>query len=176
MYSNMLCDIITDTFNVQAGKGQQRERRALLVKFRTDTNYSTEEGYRQLDLLLYAPGNYVGVFIRHRWNVIPGEALEDDEGLKGGYKYIDGESDWVKIGYHDSCWRDSVNSLLSKNEGKIAGFDNVGSSWSEVVELDEKMASDLIALPHGKFETAPTVAELLTKHPECAPARAGRKL
>lgn len=77
---NMVADIICKTFTTVVGKFQAKaaEPKALMVSFSTRLDYDKEEGYRQVDLLIYGPLNYVQVWTRSRWTVIPLEALIDD--------------------------------------------------------------------------------------------------
>lgn len=84
-----------------------------------------EDGYRHVELLIYAPYNYVGVFIRENWNVISLDDLEYDEEsgeqyIKKGKDYSQGVGEWRRLSYHDSCWRsDGVDRLLHEYKDRL---------------------------------------------------------
>ena len=160
MIEHMLARVICEQFEKTPGKNQRRQpwttlpggggekkiAQAMLVDFSLRTNYDVEMGYRHLDLLIYAPMNYVQVWIRERWIVIPLEDLEDaDDGgtvVKKGKAYIDGKSEWIKIGDHDSCWPDAVRGILS--DKRITGFSGLDSWYSVIpvpVELEQREIS-----------------------------------
>jgi len=133
----MVVDVIVQEFMKLGLKGQagkpEAERRAFHVQFHTRIDYEKEEGYRYIDLILWAPGNYVQVWTRDRWVVIPIEDLEDEDdgGPKPGKDYTEGASEWKLIGDHDSGWRGSVEKLCSQRQKDIDSF--VGGSWYQLV-------------------------------------------
>jgi hypothetical protein len=137
----LLSKVIAQTFEKEVGRGQFRREgppKALKVSFSTRTD-NEEEGYRSADLVLFAGMNYVGVYVRDCWDVIPVEHLGYDEDLedtyvKPGHAYVKGESPWKVIGYHDSCWRDSVEKFLAERWEDILTFRGPGS-WFEVVDV-----------------------------------------
>ena len=137
MLTNILSDIICQTYLEQVGKFNRDK--ALTVSFSVGIDYDTEEGYRQEELLVYGPSNYVQVWVRNRWNVIKLEDLEyDDDGdgsIKPGKSYSTGASDWVMIGDHDSCWRDAVRNFIDKHKNKLNSFST--SKWYEVVDVED---------------------------------------
>lgn len=143
---SLLVSVLRQTFLKEAGKFQGRQERpkAFLVSFSLSlVDYDKEEGYRQLDLLLYAPANYVQVWKRERWTVIPQEGLDcDDDGesfVKDGYDYDKGASAWEMIGDHDSCYPDAVARCLAEYERRILGFDGPGD-WFRVIDPPEEIA------------------------------------
>lgn len=113
---------------------------AMKIVFKTTIDHRIEEGYRYLELVIYAPMNYVQVWTRTTWNVIPIEDLEDDNTgsgdtrVKVGKDYQTGESAWRKVADHDSCWRDSVRDLLREYEHSIQVFEG-GEDWYTVVPV-----------------------------------------
>lgn len=123
----MLAQIINSTFEKVGGKFQAKkpesERKALVVKFSTNPDFDKEEGYRWLELALYASHNYVSVYVRKSWCVIPLEDLEDDgDGdtrIRKGADYSKGVEPWTRVCHHDSCWRDAVRNVLSDPNNKI---------------------------------------------------------
>ena len=136
MLSNLLSDIVCQEFMSRVGKNQARqaEPKAMLISF-TLSPKSDEEGYRYLDLLIYGPMNYVGVFVRERWNVIPVADLvgeDGDERPAPGKGYQKGSSEWVKVCYHDSGWRDGVRQVLYEHGDRLNTFSGI-SSWYETI-------------------------------------------
>jgi len=137
-FRRMVAEVINHTFTKACGKNQlskpEHERRALHITFSARIDYEKEEGYRYIELVIYGPANYVQVWTRDRWTVIPVEDLEDEDdgGPKPGKGYIEGSSAWEMVGFHDSGWRSSVENLLSKRERDIDGF--TGSDWYKLVD------------------------------------------
>jgi hypothetical protein len=135
---NLLADVITWTFDKECGKYQLRkeEPKALCVKFRSTVNPEKEEGYRSVELLIWGPMNYVQVWVRSTWNVIPVEDLIfDDDGdasVAPGKDYQKGVSPWVLLADHDSGWRDGVRQALQEKESIITGF--YQSDWYQLVD------------------------------------------
>ena len=130
---DIVADIISQTFSKTPGKNQAKSGtpKAFVVSLSTRLDYSTEEGYRYLDLVLYAPYNYVQVWVRRRWTVVAIDDLNDDgEGLKPGKDYTEGASEWTCIGDHDSGWREAVRDILYKNRTDISGLSS-GSAFGE---------------------------------------------
>lgn len=155
---HLLSSIIQDTFRKEVGKDQARQThrdgqtipehlqgmgqgKALKVRFKTDINYDTEEGYRFVDLVIYAPLNYVQVWVKRSWDVIPSDDLEFDEAtqdtfVKKGKDYDKGSDPWERIANHDSCWGDGVDRVLRGEFGKLNTLDNIFSDhWYEIVDF-----------------------------------------
>jgi len=111
---------------------------AMKIRFNTHADYDKEEGYRFLDLVIYGPTNYVQVWVRTAWDVIPVEDLEYDEDREGrikkGKSYQKGVSDWKCVGNHDSGWRDSVRQVLRDNSKILATFNSL-NHWFEIVPV-----------------------------------------
>jgi hypothetical protein len=151
IFRQMFGDVITYTFDKEVGKFQVSrnrreggEPRAMLVSFKTKTDHTTEEGYRHVDLLIYGPMNYVQVWVRERWDVIPIEDLEDDADgdtrLKAGCSYTKGETNWKLIADHDSGWREGVHRFLQENEDKIVILDSL-EGWFRVVRVPAELST-----------------------------------
>jgi hypothetical protein len=135
----MLTDVIVDTFTKVCGKHQtqkpEAERKAFKLNLSLSLNYDKEDGYRHhLEVVIYGPMNYVQVYVRETWDVIPVEDLEDEDdgGPKPGKKYQKGSSPWQKVSDHDSGWRDGVQRVLSEHQKKITGFS--GPGWYELTD------------------------------------------
>lgn len=136
MLHDMLTQVFVQTFLKEVGKFNTEK--ALKISFNIPIDHIKEDGYRQLDLLIYSPMNYVGVYIRERWTVISLDDLEEDEDgepmIKPGKDYQNGQSAWDQICYHDSGWRAAISSLLFKRRGDLNGFNN-SPDFYEVVDV-----------------------------------------
>lgn len=142
---SLLTKVIVQTFEEKVGKWQSKNRthKALKLTFSLSLDYNKEEGYRQLEVVIYGPMNYVGVYIRETWTVIALEDLEDDgEGdtfVKPGKDYNEGHSEWTTLAYHDSGWRtDGIDEIFRKYEKRITGFN--GPSFYEVIDVPLEIA------------------------------------
>lgn len=135
MLPNLLTAVVRYTFLHEVGKHQANKHRlALLMSFATPTKEG-EEGYRYLDVLIYAPMNYVGVYRRERWDVIPEADLgDDDEGPLPGKSYTKGESPWKLVSYHDSGWPEGISNILQKEH--LLTWAHVGgdNGWYRIVD------------------------------------------
>lgn len=157
----LLSSIIRETFLKEVGKNQSRmpigastgagnepPEKGLRLKFKTRTDYSKEEGYRFVEVVIYAPMNYVQVWVRKSWNVIPNDDLETgDDGdtyVKNGKDYDKGSDPWEKIADHDSCWTDGVDSVLKGEFGELTTFDGSSNHWYEIVDFST------LEIPKGK--------------------------
>lgn len=102
----MIRDVICSQFEKQIGRwqgqfgtdGKPTERKALIVYFRISKKGTNKTD--KVKMLIHAPANYVGVYIQKE------------------------EKKWECIGYHDSCWRNSIQDFLYKNSENIH-FDSV---------------------------------------------------
>ena len=132
----LLANVICRTFNRVCGKWQSKkdEPKMFVVGFSVPVDHAREDGYRHVDLGLYAECNYVGVYIRERWDVIALEDLEDEEdgGPKPGKDYTRGDSGWKLIGSHDSGWRMMVEEFLGQH--RVNTFDSNGEDIYELVD------------------------------------------
>jgi len=139
---DIVAKIICETFNEKIGRNGGKQfgfttPKGLLIEFSTKIDYKTEEGYRYLDLFLFAPMNYVGVFIRDHSTIIK---IDAEGELIGDYVTTTGK--WNCIGYHDSCWRSSVRELLFQNRDNITGLSTL-SGWYEVRDVPEEIFTAL---------------------------------
>jgi hypothetical protein len=138
---DLVAYMLAQTFEEKVGKFQ-KDGHSLLVTFRTRIDFDKEEGYRYLDLLLYGPLNYVGVYARERWNVISPDDLaygDDGEciGIKPGKDYDEGAEEWRRYWYHDSTWRDGIRDVLQKYRDRITSFS--GGTFYKVVEAPAEL-------------------------------------
>jgi len=132
---SMLKTIICETFMKGVGKGQAKK--AMLLRIEVPTK-AGESGYRQRELLVWAPANYVGVYERDAWDVIPEDELEydaesDDYDIKRGSPgYRKGASEWKLKCYHDSGWREAVLNFIRTYEKEFENFSS--PSWFTVID------------------------------------------
>lgn len=141
---NIVSNIICTEFEKNVGRWQTRNvsQFAMKITFRLSNNWDLEDGYRNLQILIYGPMNYIGIFVKEDWTVIPVDEVEDDE-LKEGCEYRIGETDWKMISYHDSCWRtDGVDRILSHHSDRIIGLDD-STHWYEKVEISGKLLEQI---------------------------------
>lgn len=116
---SLLKHVLCHEFETRCGKWQckKAEQKAFLFSFKTSLDYAKEDGYRYIDVVIYGEMNYVGVWIRKRWNVVALDDLNygpdgEADGLKPGKKYEEGSGPWVQVANHDSCWREGVDTAL----------------------------------------------------------------
>lgn len=112
---------------------------AMLVNFRLAIDTSVEEGYRSLSLLIFGGGsNYIKVFAQLKWTVVELHALDgDDEPSKS---YTKGETSWILLSDHDSCWRsDGVEQVIRHFGDRLSMIDYLGSTngWYTARKLRE---------------------------------------
>jgi hypothetical protein len=135
---NIICSEFEHTFGGSRpdAKTNSEIHRAMQVRFSLNPDYTKEDGYRHLTVLLYGGGsNYIAVYGKLDWNVIP---VEYDGKTK---EYTEGNTDWVLLGYHDSCWRSAVTDLLWKYRERIATIDslfNGPTGWYKTINLTEE--------------------------------------
>lgn len=119
MYQSLVCELVRNTVRQQAGDPDWRKDKALLIAFKLGDYH--EEGHRVLQVLFYAPSNYVAVLSRF-----------EDEHKPPHFR----PGDWKLEGYHDVCWTDSFRTLLDRHWDDIVGND-VGQAY-QVVGLREE--------------------------------------
>jgi len=154
MFENVVQSIICSEFERNYGRRtasiEDARNYAMKVTFNLSPDYAIEEGYRHLDILIYSGGmNYIGVYARTDWTVIRKE-WSDGEQLD-----VKGQSPWILYGYHDSCWRDAVRTLLWEFRERVATIDSLFSTngwWTAVtmtVELREEL-QEILRKPYDR--------------------------
>jgi hypothetical protein len=114
LYRRLLATVVENTIRRQRGDADWRRDKAIQVGYRMYDE-------RVLQLLFYAPTNYVAVASR--------VAGDDDR------PFSLAEGDWEMLGYHDICWRDSLDTFLANHWDDIRSND-----WTDsyrVLTLDE---------------------------------------
>ena len=144
MMEYIVTRMICTTFERDVGRWQSKNEKqtAMQVSFSLRNDYDKEEGYRYIDVLIFGPMNYVGVLVRERWNIIPLTDLDaEKECLKPGYDYREGDTGWISVGYHDSCWREGVKEVIWENRDRINGLDSM-ANWYTKVEMTPALISE----------------------------------
>jgi len=142
-FLSVVDSIICIEFEKNIGKNQLRredkKQEGMLIQFNLNTDWHVEEGYRWIDILIYAPYNYVAVIVREKWNLISPKWVGEN-GLRKGREYIEGKTDWKLASYHDSCWRtDGVHSTLWSNRDKINCLASAFSDWYIKYEMNAEL-------------------------------------
>jgi hypothetical protein len=142
---HLLATVICYTFEAACGKWQMRKRipMVFVVNFKVSLN-PNEDGFRCLDLALYAPWDHVKVYARERWCVIPNEDLEldldtDEMAPKPGKFYQTGEGPWESLGASDIGWTSLVHDFITKNGTRLQGFDNPSNFFRLMDPLDLRL-------------------------------------
>lgn len=144
---HIVTKIITETFESEIKRNQSENANpvAMKVTFDLSIDYSKEDGYRTLDMLIYAPMNYVGVIVRENWNVVSLSDIDNDNDcLKPDCDYVKGTTYWLYASYHDSCWRtDGVSRVIQENKERIISISPQRlSGWYEKVAMTPKLLTE----------------------------------
>lgn len=135
---NIVSNIICITFENEIKRWQTKNEKqfAMMVSFDLSLTNRLEAGYRNLDILIYSPMNYVGVLVRERWTIIPIDELDGEDSLKPGCDYREGDSGWFLASYHDSCWTsDGVQNTIYKNRNRINCLSTGLGEWYKKIEM-----------------------------------------
>lgn len=151
MFESIVNSIICSEFQQRFCRGGEIAQgnmsspdKAMLVKFSLSPSYAIEDGYRNLHILIFGGGsNYISVFAKVDWAVIRNEWSDGNDYLKAGREYIQGETPWVFYGCHDSCWRDSVRTIIGEFHKRINSIDWVFGGWYKTITITEEYAKGL---------------------------------
>lgn len=124
MIEHMLSSIIQDTFEKYVGKGQGTIGKALHVGFRINTGETTDQ-YKICHMYIFAPMNYVHVAVQEE--IIDANGARHVRPMK-------------HLCYHDSCWRDAIQSFIFENRNDLNGFQSLQKllDWYDVVVLSKE--------------------------------------
>jgi hypothetical protein len=129
--NTIICDEYQKEF-----KDKGEHKYAMKLEFSLAIDYEKEEGYRNVELWLYAEDNYVGVYSRENWNVAPLNSNYDEN---GDPKYESGVSEWQSLSFHDSCWRtDGIDRFIFKHKDRIICLRSL-HGWYEKVPMTKEM-------------------------------------
>jgi hypothetical protein len=164
MLTSILENIICSEFENNVGRGQVRYDRpepkpqyAMDICIALSLYYNKgEDGYRHITIRIYGPHNYVAVLVKEDWTVIHESYLENsEEGLKPGKKYINGDTGWQLVSFHDSCWRDGVREILRSYEDRllvIKSFKHWYEKTTLTVEECQEIDDIIRERDSGKFD------------------------
>jgi hypothetical protein len=154
MYTSILQRIISAEFEKNVGTMQAKNERdgksmfAMDLSFRLAHFFDFEEGWRRLNLRIFAYGNYVTVLVKELWDVRPKESKEDILGQD-----ITGQTDWHLVVHHD-CWDDVLSDIFRAYDERIVMLEMLFTEgWytkHEITEKELKEIKELIsARDHG---------------------------
>lgn len=140
MTNNLLTHVVVATFEEKVGKRQPAKYGKMTFALPTGV---TEEGYRNLEVVIYAPMNYVQVWTRETADVISHEDMEYDEAqdeyfVKKGKDYVKSATPWKCVADHDSAWRSGLENIF--REYNLICFSGP-NPWFTVVGEEFKSAS-----------------------------------
>lgn len=104
-----ICQIFTEFCGKWQDRKEISDKKAMFIDFSRNIDYDNEEGYRHFHILIYAPANYVQVWVKETWDV-----------GKKGKKWEKGESKWQLICDHDSEWRSTIQSFMHRYRDEIS--------------------------------------------------------
>jgi hypothetical protein len=133
--TSLLVSAIDQTFMEKVGKFKADKYAKMTIALPASLN---EEGYRNLEIVIYAPMNYVQVWVRETADVISHEDMEyneaDDEMyIKAGKDYTKSATPWEKVADHDSAWRSGLEDIFRTRSGYLLCFSGP-DPWLRVVE------------------------------------------
>lgn len=124
----------------------------LNFEFHLKVNYEKEEGYRYLDVVIWAPTNYIAVFSKERWCVIsPDDIDSENDCLMPGKDYTQGETDLECHTYHSSCWAsDGIHRILFERRNALSGI-CTSDSFYKVEKISEEQQKNLKSIINRKY-------------------------
>lgn len=155
MLTNLLSNVICETFLKEYGRNNLGQ--AMMVTFSVSIDYDKEHGYRYLDLLIYAPSNYVQVWARDRSDVIPLDDMdyddsEDESYPREGKDYVKTTGEWRLMSDHSSCWtEDGVSRIINQYSDRLQTFASL-RSWHEKFLMEDDFIKHLHGLKQKRLE------------------------
>ena len=91
--------------------------------------------------------------------------------VNGKYDYTEGDTGWILLGYHDSCWRDTLRSLIHEYEDRMITIDSLFGGWQKTVSIDDSLRKELHdkIKQHGRDGQSPKLKDLEFKFEEVKP-------
>jgi hypothetical protein len=116
----MLSEIICKEFEKVVGKGQAASRKAMHIGFSMRPSKSSDQ-YHVVHMYIFAPMNYAYVATQSERITNKGERVVGPMEL---------------LSYHDSCWRDAVQSFICNKSTDLNTFKSfMLLEWYDVVTL-----------------------------------------
>jgi hypothetical protein len=156
MITGILSSIICDEFDRNVGRGQDMihdgkssEHVAMDLELGLYNYHDNgEDGYRHLHIRIYGPCGYVAVLVKEDWSLIHESYLNDsgDGSLKKGKAYHEGDTGWMLAGYHDSCWREDVRTILNTYQDRLSIIKTLANWYKKttLIEAERKEIYDII--------------------------------
>lgn len=146
--TDIIATLVNAVFILHCGKFQEKksedQRQAFQVAFDLSVDSEKESGIRMIEVLYWAPRDYVQVWTRTTRSVIPVSDLEyDNDGeshvAEHSNGYVDGSTPWKKVLDHDSDWGYAIDMLLREHKDQIVAihyFTPTGEPW-ELINVSE---------------------------------------
>jgi hypothetical protein len=116
----MLSNIICSEFEKAVGKRQAVSRKAMHIGFSMRPSKSSDQ-YHVVHMYIFAPMNYAYVATQS-------ERITDEGDRVVGPMEL--------LSYHDSCWRDAVQSFIFEHRGDLNTFNSFKLlEWHDVITL-----------------------------------------
>ena len=123
MIEYMLNTIICREFEEVVGKDHHEDGKAMHIGFSMTTRGTTDQ-YHVCHMYVFAPCNYVHVATQM-------ESIDN-----AGNRHV---GKMEHLGYHDSCWRDSISRFIYHNSDKLTGFSSFKLfDWYNVLTLNKE--------------------------------------
>lgn len=140
MLTNILTQIIASTFRTNLGKNTPSKVMVLHFSVSVADEF---EGYARWTMILWAPSNYLEVWVRKEWNQVPAEGLDGDDDLKPGFEYKLGAEPWTILISHDSGWRSTIQDFINQHRHEFLTLNEFGThDWFSIAQV-----------PRGGFDT-----------------------
>jgi hypothetical protein len=137
MFTSVLENIICSEFEKNVGRFQEKnpEEYAMDITIALSIFFDhNEEGYRNLNIRIYAPHNYVAVLVKEDWTIISEDDIDrENDCLMPGKDYLQGDTGWLIATYHDSGWRSTLHEILFAYRDRLAIIKD--SYWYKKTEL-----------------------------------------
>jgi len=139
MTEYILSSIICHEFEKVVGKCQVSKQGTKMMHIGFDLNPNGNDQYEVQHMYIYAPGNYVYVAVQQ-------ERIDET-----GKRIV---GDMKILSYHDSCWRDEIQSFIFKNRKELAVLKSFGSifDWYDILDITEEEAEYLYRLNSSRHD------------------------
>ena len=106
------------------------QKLGLLVSFRMHTP-GRHTHYLTMDILLFGPYNYIGVYVRFR------TSPQYDDETRGT------TTCWACVADHDSCYREGLEEILRQHRHDVVYVDDMfKDNWYAMVDVTEPLNED----------------------------------
>jgi hypothetical protein len=120
MLQFMLANVICHEFDRVAGQNQGKTGKAMHIGFGMRCGHTTDQ-YNVIHMYIHAPQNYASV------------AVQQERIDEAGCRHV---GPMEIISYHDSCWRDAIQSWICQHAEELNVFKPYKLfDWNDVIEL-----------------------------------------